>query len=159
MAAYFPLFVNIEHKKFRVYGAGKIAARRVQGLLRHGADVTVIAPQILGGVRKLQEQYPGQLVIEQRAYRMGELQNAQADFVLAATNDTAVNTAICRESRQKKIPTNNASDKGQCDFYFPALVYKDGMVIGMASIDGNHAKTAKESAKLRQGNAELGEYL
>ena len=47
MAAYFPLFVNIEHKSFCVFGAGHIAARRIQGLLRFGAVVTVIAPRVL----------------------------------------------------------------------------------------------------------------
>ncbi len=74
MAAYFPLFVNIEHKSFCVFGAGHIAARRIQGLLRFGAVVTVIAPRVLEEIENMQSAYAGQLYIEYRSYRMGEIQ-------------------------------------------------------------------------------------
>lgn len=154
MSAYFPLFVNIEHKRFYVYGGGQIAARRIHGLLRFGAVVTVIAPRIHQEIDHMQAAYPQQLQIEQRGYQLGEIQSEDTDYVLAATDDAGVNTSICRECRHKEIPVNNASDREQCDFYFPALIERDGLVIGVTSTDGDHKKVACFSEKLRQCSCE-----
>ncbi|MDE7311057.1 MAG: bifunctional precorrin-2 dehydrogenase/sirohydrochlorin ferrochelatase [Eubacterium sp.] len=151
MPAYFPLFVNLSGKKFVVFGAGKIAARRVGGLLRFGAVVTVIAPEI--GIH-MQELYvrqgsQGQLSCQKRRYCPGEIQKENADFVLAATNDRRANAKIYMECRKKEIPVNNASDCTQCDFYFPALVEREQLVIGVTSTEGNHKKTARFCERLR----------
>ena len=147
--SYFPFFMNIEQKKFCVFGGGQIAARRIQGLLRYGAIVTVAAPFLHEEILKLHQSYQQQLHIEQRAYCLGEIQNENADYVLDATNDADVNAYIYRECRHKEIPVNNASDHRQCDFYFPALIEKDDLVIGVTSIDGNHKKVAEFSKTLR----------
>ena len=42
----FPLHVDIKGNNCTVFGGGKSALRRVQELLRFGAKVTVISPQI-----------------------------------------------------------------------------------------------------------------
>lgn len=151
MAAYFPLFINIAQKNFYVFGGGQIAARRIRGLLRFGARVTVIAPCIHEEIMDMQSAYAQQLYIEQRSYRMGEIQNECTDYVLAATDDDDVNRSICRECRHKEIPVNNASDSEACDFYFPALIEQENLVIGVTSTDGDHKKVARFSEQLRQG--------
>lgn len=147
-SAYFPLFMNIEQKKFLVFGAGAIAARRLEGLLRFGASAAVIAPQIHEDIKKLPTRYPERLLIEQRPYLSGEISRERADYVLAAA-DNAVNDAVAAECRSKAIPVNHASDRRQCDFYFPALAECNGLVIGITSTDGSHKKTARVSALLR----------
>lgn len=152
MQPYFPLFVNLVHKKVRVYGAGKIAVRRISGLLRFGACVTVVAPCVLKELWELCTIYPGQLVVEQRLYQSGEIRKKETDFVLAATNDILVNQSICAECRRKAIFVNNASDRNQCDFYFPALVEQDGFVIGVTGTDGDHKKVAEFCAGLRENS-------
>ena len=43
---YFPFFVDITGKKVLQVGAGNIALRRTESLLRFGADVTVTASEI-----------------------------------------------------------------------------------------------------------------
>lgn len=149
MPAYFPLFVDLSKKKILVYGAGKIATRRITGLLRYGATVTVIAPHIREEIRQLCKSNPGQLITQQRSYCMQEIQKEDTDYVLAATDNKEVNAAICQECEQKEIPVNNASDSSQCDFYFPALIEQDGLVIGVTSTDGNHRKVAQFCEQLR----------
>lgn len=155
MQPYFPLFVNLSHKKIVVYGAGMIAVRRITGILRFGSDVTVIAPQVRKELWELSQNYKKQLSIEQRAYRYGEIQKQDVYLVLAATNDRQVNQMICTECSQKEVMVNNASDSSQCDFYFPALVEREGLVMGVTSIDGNHKKVAEFCSKLRGKNLEM----
>lgn len=149
MQPYFPLFVNLNHKKIVVYGAGRIAIRRIRGILRFGAEVTVIAPQVRKELWELYQNYEKQLSIEQRAYQYGEIQKQGVYLVLAATDDRQVNQMISTECSQKDVMVNNASDSSQCDFYFPALVEREGLVMGVTSIDGNHKKVAEFCGRLR----------
>ena len=44
--SHFPFFINLADKKIVVIGGGKIALRRVQVLVKFGAKVIVIAPEI-----------------------------------------------------------------------------------------------------------------
>lgn len=149
MQPYFPLFINLNHKKIVVYGAGRIAVRRIRGILRFGAEVAVIAPQVRKELWELLPDYEKQLSIEQRAYQYGEIQKQDVYLVLAATDDRQVNQMICTECSQKDVMVNNASDSSQCDFYFPALVEREGLVMGVTSIDGDHKKVAGFCGRLR----------
>lgn len=149
MQPYFPLFVNLNHKKVVVYGAGRIAIRRIRGILRFGAEVTVIAPQVRKELWELLPDYEKQLSIEQHAYQYGEIQKQDVYLVLAATDDRQVNQMISTECSQKDVMVNNASDSSQCDFYFPALVEREGLVMGVTSIDGDHKKVAEFCGRLR----------
>lgn len=147
---YFPMFMNIKHKRFAVYGAGVIAARRLDGLLRYGARAVVVAPRIHEEIYRLRGRYPQQLQLEERCYVPGEIRGTEADYVIAATSDAGINAAIASECRKQSVPVNQASDRSQCDFYFPALVEKEQMVIGITSTDGDHKKTARAAALLRR---------
>lgn len=173
MSTYFPIFINMEGKNIRVFGGGKIAARRVQTLLGFGADVQVTAPQITKELEELvrhqekqkepedltqfkskqkeQEnlaQYQGKLMLDYRTYQSGEL--ADEDFVLAATDNEQVNDAIFRECRQKEIPVNVSSDKEKCDFYFPAIAQEGDITIGIASGGRDHRGVAEMAKKIRE---------
>ena len=44
---FFPVFLDLTGRKVLVYGAGNIAARRVELLLRFGAEITIIAPEVM----------------------------------------------------------------------------------------------------------------
>ena len=163
MNHYFPIFLNMEGKNIRVFGGGKIAARRVQALVEFGADVCVIAPQIAKELEDLAQiprkrkepenlaQY-GQVTLSYRKYQPGDLMNILLDdvTVLAATDDEQVNHAIFQECRHKEIPVNVSSDKEKCDFYFPGIVRDGDITIGIASGGKDHKKVAETAAKIRE---------
>lgn len=147
MSTYFPIFVNMEGKNIRVFGGGKIAARRVQTLLAFGANVQVTAPQITKKLEDLARRQ-GKLMLDYHIYQPGEL--IKEDFVLAATDNAQVNDAIFRECRQKQIPVNVSSDKEKCDFYFPAIVQEQDITIGIASGGRDHRKVAEMTKRIRE---------
>lgn len=147
MNHYFPIFIDLSKKKCIVYGGGAIAARRVSGLLRFGAQVTVYAPRLGEGVRELLLMYPEMLTLREQPYRPGI---PDADFVFSCTDDRGVDAAVYEECRARKIPVNIASDQSMCDFYFPALVEQEDMVIGICSGGKNHGKVRKLAARLRE---------
>ncbi len=147
MSTYFPIFVNMEGKNIRVFGGGKIAARRVQTLLAFGANVQVTAPQITKKLEDLARRQ-GKLMLDYHIYQPGEL--IKEDFVLAATDNAQVNDAIFRECRQKQIPVNVSSDKEKCDFYFPAIVQEQDITIGIAAGGRDHRKVAEMAKRIRE---------
>ncbi len=142
---YFPFFISLDQKKIRVYGAGTIALRRIDTLLPFRPQITVIAPEI-------PEELPPCYTTENISWQRRQYQSGEIDdcfFVLAATNDTEVNHAIYRECRTKQIPVNNASDQTECDFFFPAIVQKGDIIIGLSSGGKDHAAVRDMAAYLR----------
>ena len=126
---YFPMFIDLTDRKIFVAGGGRIARRRIEALVKFGADIHVAAPQVCPEVALLAEE--GKIKILLREYRPSDLDGME--FAIAATDDREVNRAVYAECRKRGIPVNVADDKTLCDFYFPALVLTDDVVIGIGS--------------------------
>lgn len=126
---YFPMFIDLTDRKIFVAGGGRIARRRIEALVKFGADIHVAAPQVCPEIALLAEE--GKIKILLREYRPSNLDGME--FAIAATDDREVNRAVYAECRKRGIPVNVADDKTLCDFYFPALVLTDDVVIGIGS--------------------------
>lgn len=133
--AYFPMFVDLSEKKIVIVGGGKIAARRAETLTLFASDITVIAPEFSETMEKLAAKE--KLHCERRTYRPGDIK--EADMVLAATNNIELNHSIAGECRElersggRRILLSVADDRSLCDFYFPSVIQKDEIVIGINS--------------------------
>ena len=151
--AYFPMFVDISEKEIVVVGGGNIAARRVKTLLLFSDHITVIAPRLHDSLADLEAE--SRITCLHRAYREGDIYNAH--IVLAATDDKEVNRSIgeeCNILGQKcgrKILFNTADDRTLCDFYFPAVVQTEDIVIGINSGGKNPAKVKEIRRRLGSG--------
>lgn len=148
---YFPLFVDLSEKKILVVGAGKIAARRVSSLLPFAGTIRVIAPEVspevIDMVAQVDASSKATLVIEQRTFDPSDLDGA--DIVLAITNDKELNTQIGTLCREKHIPVNVSHEKELCDFYFPGVVQKDDVVIGVTASGKDHSLARKVTEQIR----------
>lgn len=147
---YFPMFIDIEGKHVLVVGAGKIALRRVQTLLQFHVHVRVIAREI---PKEQQEAFhllvsEGKIELEEKPFEEKDLTEALF-FVLAATNEKQLNHEICLRCRERKILANTATDRTDCDFYFPAVAVKEELVVGITGDGSNHRKVAETAAKIR----------
>ncbi len=72
-----------------------------------------------------------------------------AAVVIAATNDTKTNNDIYSTCKCLGIQVNVCSDKNKCDFFFPGIVKKDHVVVGVTASGKDHkeAKAATEKIK------------
>ena len=149
--AYFPMFVDISEIKIIVVGGGNIASRRIAALVMFASDITVIAPEVTNQIKELEAS--GKVRCICRAYQEGDL--ADADMVLAATDNRDVNTKVaadCRENESmtgRKIVLNVADDRFQCDFYFPSVIVRDEIVIGINSGGQDPAKVKRVRRRLQ----------
>lgn len=136
----FPLFLDLSGQACVVVGGGAIGARRAQVLLNFGARVTVIDPAPISlpeGVRHLR-----------RSYEHGDLDGAA--LAVAATGDRQVNCQVGQDARALGIPVSVADRQEECTFFFPAVCLGDGLVAGIVSDGGDHAKTARAAKAVRK---------
>lgn len=138
----FPLFIDLSGKKILIFGGGHVALRRATALVPFGADLTVIAPEVLPEFTTIP------CLIHRRVYRPGEI--GDAFLVLAATDDPEVNHTIATEAKGKALPVNNASNRHDCDFYFPALVVTDHLTVGITGTGHNHKEVRQTAETIRE---------
>ncbi|MCB6993594.1 precorrin-6A reductase [bacterium 210820-DFI.6.37] len=135
---WFPQFINISGKKILIAGGGKIASRRINTLSLFDAELTVVAPELSRQVLNLEGQG---VLIRKRAFEEQDLEGM--DMVLAATDDRELNKRIGILCRERNIPVNVADRKEACDFYFPGIVQKGELIIGITAGGRNHSLTVK----------------
>ena len=137
---WFPFFIQLEGTHGLLVGGGRVALRKAEKLLPFGAQLTVVAPCICPPLAAL----PG-LTLCRRAFADSDLSPAP-DFVIAATGDRALDRRIAALCRTRRILVNVVDDPAACGFYFPALVQRGRLCIGIST--GGASPTA--AAWLRQ---------
>jgi len=136
---WFPLFTNISKKTIVVFGAGKIAKRRMEALLQFHCSIRVVAPEVLPEVIAYGEEK--RLELRMKPYEATDLEGA--DYVLAATNNKQINHEIYEKCKECNIPVNVADDKEKSDFYFPGIIRKKGITVGVTAEGRDHALAKK----------------
>ena len=134
---YFPLFVDLRGKRVVIAGAGRIANKRIRAMLDFGAAVTVVAPRVSEDVQALAD--AGRLTLLRRAFSPDDVSGAY--LVFAATGSGEANEEIAACCRKNGIPVNDGSCPARCDFFFPAVVRRDPLVVGLTTCGRDHAGT------------------
>ncbi len=143
---YFPLFVDLTKKDILVIGGGQIAARRIRVLSEFSDHLTVIAPDISEHIRTLCNTKMVGLI--QRAFVPEDLKGR--DLVFAATNDAELNRKICDLCREQRILFNACTDQTICDFFFPSVISKDDVIIGINASGQDHGKVREIRRQLEE---------
>ena len=141
---YFPAFINLSKKEILIIGGGVIATRRVKTLLPFDPDILLVSPGITGELQELVMQ--GRLKYWKKEFTIEDLsvnEFKNADIVCVVTNHKELNAAIGKRCRELAIPVNVADNKELCDFYFPGVVLKDHVTIGITANGLDHVKAKK----------------
>ena len=72
------------------------------------------------------------------------------DLVLAATNDRKLNSRIGELCREQGIPVNVCSRKEDCDFFFPSVIQKGDLVIGINASGKNHSLVKRTRQEMEE---------
>jgi siroheme synthase-like protein len=138
----FPIFVKLQGRLVVVVGGGEIAAGKIEGLLRAGARVRVIAPEVHASFaepirsRKI-EWLP-------RKFVAGDLDGAT--LVIAATSAAGVNASVFREAEARGILCNAVDDIENCHFYYGSIVQRGDLQIAIST----NGKSPALAQRLRQ---------
>lgn len=125
---YYPVFLDLTGMEVLVVGAGKVALRKVRGLVEAGARVTVVSP--------VAEPEFGALAAsgvdwKARCFDWEDVQDQV--LVYAATDDRAVNRAVAEAAREKGIWVNVADALEECSFLVPARIRKGDLQVAVST--------------------------
>ncbi|MFH1752888.1 MAG: bifunctional precorrin-2 dehydrogenase/sirohydrochlorin ferrochelatase [Candidatus Omnitrophota bacterium] len=131
MKRYYPIALNLKDKRALVVGGGSVAQRKVDSLLRSGALVRVISPQLTPRLKLLFKSKEIEWI--KRRVRSSDVK--RADIIIAATDDPGVNEDVSRWARNEGVWANVVDRSHLSDFISPAVfrarsgivaVYTDG---------------------------------
>ena len=121
----YPANLLVGGRRCVVVGAGRVAARKIEGLLEAGAAVHVVAPDLGPEVRAWRDD--GRLTVDQRPFEPGDLDDAW--LATAATPDPAVNAAVYEAGEARRVFVNAADDPAHCSFTLMSVVRRGDLVV------------------------------
>lgn len=121
------MFVDLNNKDCLVIGAGEVALRKIEQLVKFAPRLCVIAPDIDPRIRALAEEHLIELI--ERRY---ELEDTEGRFlVIGALDDLAEQEKIYNVCFDRKIPVNCVDSPALCTFIFPALITEGNLCVGI----------------------------
>jgi uroporphyrin-III C-methyltransferase / precorrin-2 dehydrogenase / sirohydrochlorin ferrochelatase len=124
-----PIFLQMHGRVAVVVGGGHVAARKVELLIRSGARVSVVAPDLFEDLRRQVD--AGSVAHVGTQFDPSHLD--AAELVVAATSSRDINAAVSRAARERRIPVNVVDDSELSTFIFPALIDRSPIVIAVSS--------------------------
>lgn len=125
----YPVTLNISGRLCVVVGGGRVAERKILSLLKAGARVRTVSPQLTEILREAAA--AGRIHWLARRFQAGDL--AGAMLVFAATDSRQVNAAVAQEAEAAGQLVNVADAPDQCGFQVPAVLRQGDLTIAVST--------------------------
>ena len=123
--SYYMACIDLTGRAVLVVGAGRVALEKIEGLLSAGAEITVVAPQILPEVEELP------VTFVRRGYRSADLDGKF--LVVAATATTSVNRRVFRDAESYAVLCNVVDVPELCSFILPAVHRHEPIAVAVST--------------------------
>ncbi|KZX67595.1 ferrochelatase [Vibrio sp. HI00D65] len=127
---YFPMFLDVENKSILVVGGGEVACRKVDSLLRAGADVTLVSPKVAPYLQQLVHENKLHWVQNFYSSRIISKEYLQ---VWATTDNPSLNHQVYSDAKKLGILVNVVDDLPYCDFITPSMINRGRIQIAISS--------------------------
>jgi uroporphyrin-III C-methyltransferase/precorrin-2 dehydrogenase/sirohydrochlorin ferrochelatase len=141
-----PLFLNLAGRRVLLVGGGAVAAAKLQQLLAAGAEVHVVAPDVVEEIDRSASSCG--VVIDRRPFVPGDLDHAWL-AVAAATPE--VNREVAAAAEARRIFVNAVDDPANASAFLSGVIRREGVTIAISTSGDAPGLTAL----LRQGFDEL----
>jgi siroheme synthase-like protein len=126
---YYPIYIDIEDRSVLIVGGGTVCARKAETMMRYGARVTIVSPEITDEIAAWEQ--AGVLAVQRKMYAESDLEGAS--MVIASTDDQCVNARVARDCRRRRIPVNVVDVTHLCEFIVPAIIEKGSVQIAVST--------------------------
>lgn len=126
---YFPVFLDLKGKPCVVVGGGGVGERKARNLLKAGAVVKIIGPELTPSLMRLREKK--KIAHFSRPYRKGDLQGAF--LAIAATDDRTTNERVFRHALEGRVLVNVVDDPAHSSFIVPSIVEKRDLLVAIST--------------------------
>ncbi|MDZ5473008.1 NAD(P)-binding protein [Bacillus sp. 31A1R] len=128
MEEYYPVSLQLKGKVVVVIGGGKIAERKIKGLLNTGAKIELISPTITEGLKGLVE--ATKIKWLEKSFSPEDVNDAF--LILAATNDRATNQAVQQAVNPYQL-LNLADQHEESNFIIPSVMRRGKLNIAVTT--------------------------
>jgi uroporphyrin-III C-methyltransferase/precorrin-2 dehydrogenase/sirohydrochlorin ferrochelatase len=126
---FLPVSLRLTGASVLLVGGGQVATRKARLLIKAGARLTVVAPQIDAELQQLLDGNEGSW--QRDSYSESAI--ADAVLVVAATPLKSVNEQVYRDATARRLPVNVVDSPDLCTFIFPAIVERGPMTVAISS--------------------------
>lgn len=126
---FLPIFLRLKGQFCLVVGGGEVAYRKVLTLIRAGASVTVVSPDLVEGLLAMAVE--GRIRHLEKRFQVADLD--ECVLVVSATNDAKVNQDVYEAAQQRHLPVNVVDCPELCNFIFPAIVDRSPLVMAIST--------------------------
>jgi uroporphyrin-III C-methyltransferase/precorrin-2 dehydrogenase/sirohydrochlorin ferrochelatase len=124
-----PIFLSVRDQPCVVIGGGEIATRKVSLLLRAGAKIRIIAPELCRNLAALLAD--GRVEHVARGYEDGDLEGAF--LAIAATDREPINHAVAEAGRALNIPVNVVDHPEDGSFIMPSIIDRSPVIAAVST--------------------------
>jgi precorrin-2 dehydrogenase/sirohydrochlorin ferrochelatase len=142
--------VKLKGRRCLVVGGGNVGLEKVEGLLLCGADVRVVAPEIVSELAKYAAE--GSIAWEERAFHDGDLDDTF--LAIAATGDTDVNVAVYEGAERRAMLVNVVDVPPLCNFILPAIVRSGPLAIAISTAGASPALAKRMKREIAESFGE-----
>jgi precorrin-2 dehydrogenase/sirohydrochlorin ferrochelatase len=143
---FYPVFLNLRNRRCVVAGGGTVASRKVDSLLRAGAEVTVISPACCPRIELLVK--AGRIQYFRKACTPADVK--EAFVVICATDDEKVNQKVANFASSRNIPVNVVDRPGLGNFIVPSSVSRGRLQIGISTAGASPALARRIRKELQE---------
>ncbi len=126
---YLPIFADLKQRPVLVVGGGEVAARKIDLLLRAGAQVRIVAQALSPELE--QRRQAAEVSWSAQAFLPEQLDDVF--LVIAATDDAALNAEVFEQADRRHVLANVVDDQPKCSFIFPSIVDRSPIVVAISS--------------------------
>jgi precorrin-2 dehydrogenase / sirohydrochlorin ferrochelatase len=152
---YYPIQLNIKGKQVIIIGGGKVAQRKLAGLLNAGAQITIVSPEITDTIREYCQS--GKVIWKQKSFTQDDLE--KMFLVIAATNDPEMNKDVKRFVSTHQLLLM-VDDPEESDFILPSVMNRGRLTLTVSTSGASPTLTKKIKGDLaQQYGPEYQEYV
>jgi len=139
---YYPVYLDMRGRNALVVGGGAVGSRKVETLLRAGARVTLVSPQVTETIRLLAD--AGRLTWHTRGYQSQDV--ADMFLVFSATDDPDLNRRIEEDAARQHALCNFATQPDRGQFILPSIIERGDLLVSIST----SGKSPAVARRLRQ---------
>ena len=128
---FYPMNLDLTGRRCIVVGGGKVAERKVLGLLQAAGKVTLIAPKLTE--RLLELAHAGLVDWYELRYMKGMLKDMKPLLVFCATDNRDVNEQAAEEAREEGALVNDVTEPEQTDFTVPSSFRRGDLLVTLST--------------------------
>jgi precorrin-2 dehydrogenase/sirohydrochlorin ferrochelatase len=122
--------LDLSGKTVLVVGGGRVAQRKIETLLRYGAEIRLVSKEVTGTLQKM-------IADGVVAYAGGDFDPnclREVSLVIAATDHTEMNRRVSEEAKRLGLLVNAVDQPADCNFIVPSMVRRGDLVIAVSTM-------------------------